>query len=933
MKEKINYFGRLFMAVAILVTQLAIPMPAIALSEKEVKENNKIKGIIYNPQTVSVGNKAIITDGYYANGKSYGSEGDIEIQKIVSKTNTEGKYEVEFKMRGIPTKKGTEVINPVYVVIVLDASNSMDNPSIAKWNNAVNGAIDFEKELLKKVPNAKIALVKFAGKSNNKNWSDATTIRGFNYDKNNRLTASTIGSIGVNGGATNLGEGLRYAYNLLKDSAPANAVKYVVALSDGVPTIYTEDDGDSATTSESDYAKRYDTKSHEYATTWANKIKSKTDLNATLISVGYELDALEFSKDKRMAPLVLKGIATNDNFYIDADMSDVVSKVKNITSLIETTYYPGIDIKVEDKLGSKFKLDSGNTTLSLSKITSKDSFQSLGKFYITIPKDTPDGWYATNNDFTWSFTDTNGKKQVITCKDDPEVYWEAQKYNYTVNYYKDEITNKSDSSHFINSYTDSAPDGAKIDVTSDELLLKYLPANYKYTGVYSDKGITPITSITVDKNGNNVINVLYNIKEYKYTVNYYYANVNNGYSSIPDITKEYPEIEHGSVVLTANHYLEEGDIRTGFGLDETKTVDENFVSYSIVNNETVIDIYYKRNNYEYVVNYHFNGVKDDNLMKHFNGIYGSEAYAKDKYLEDIDNESYKEKNTCDKTEYFLEPTNESNESKITIKDETRDNFVNNILNIYYVDTKIINENIKKESQTEIITEADTPVSYTVNYNSTINNVRAGKEVIVTITDYLPFEIDEEKSILYSGDEDVDVTYDQDTKTITWTYKEIALSYTKAYNISKTIDYTVVYKDFAHISSEDENYIINTVNGKTTVGNVSTKGVSSNNKIEVLVEAELIVNYVTTDGKKIIDSISMKGLVGSPYQTEQKTFDNYSFVKVEGETEGKLVNGVTEVTYVYEFLPLPPQTGMDNNSSKEYLLLILLLPLLIRFLKN
>lgn len=933
MKEKINKFTKVFMAFAILITQLIIPMPAIALSEKEVKDNNKIKGIVYNPQTVSVGNKAVITDGYYANGKSYGSEGDVEIQKIVSKTSTEGKYEVEFKMRGIPTKKGTEVIKPVYVVIVLDASNSMDNPSIAKWNNAVNGAIDFEKELLKKVPNAKIALVKFAGKSNNKNWSDATTIRGFNYDKNNRLTASNIGGIGVNGGATNLGEGLRYAYNLLKDSAPANAVKYVVALSDGVPTIYTEDDGDSATTSESNYATRYDTKSHEYATTWANKIKSKTDLNATLISVGYELDALEFSKDKRMAPLVLKGIATNNNFYIDADMSDVVSKVKNISSLIETTYYPATDIKVQDKLGNEFSLSSGKTNLTLDKVTSKDNFQSLGKFYITIPKDTPDGWYATNNDFTWSFDAPDGTRKTITCTDDPEVYWEAQRYNYIVNYYKDEITNPNDSSHFINSYTASAPHGAKVDVTSDDLLLKYLPANYNYTGVYNDNGVTPITSITVDKNGNNVINVLYNIKEYKYTVNYYYANVNNGYSNVPDMTKEFPGIEHGSAVLTADHYLEDKDIRVGFGLDETKTADENLVSYSIVNDETVIDIFYKRNNYEYIVNYHFNGVKDENLIKHFNGIYGSEVFSKDKYLEDIDNESYNEKNTCDKTEYFLEPTNPSNNSKINIKDEFRDNFVNNVLNIYYVDTKVINENITKESQTDVVTDADTAVSYTVNYNSVINNVPAGKEIIVTIEDQLPFEIDEEKSTLYSGDDDVDVSYDKETKTITWIYKETPSNFTKVYNISKTIDYTVVYKDFAHISSEDENYIINTVNGKTTVGNISTKGVSSSEKIKVLIEGKLIVNYVTTDGKKLTDTVSKIGLVGSSYQTEQKTFDNYSFVKVIGDTEGKLVNGVTEVTYVYEFLPLPPQTGGEDNSSKEYLLLILLLPLVIRFIKH
>jgi len=929
MKEKINKLTKIFMAFAILITQIIIPIPVIALSEKEVKNNNKVKGIVYNPQTVSVGNSATITHKNFGN-RTYGSAGDIEVQKIVSKTSTEGKYEVEFKVKGVPVTTGTQAINPVYVVIVLDASNSMDNPNITKWNKAVEGAIDFESELLKKAPDAKIAFVKFAGKSNNKNWSDATVIRGFNYDKNSRLSSGLIGGLGVNGGATDLSAGLRYAYNLLNDSAPSNAKKYVVVLSDGVPTVYTKDNGDSATTSESEYGKFYDTVSHNYANNWANKIKSASDLNATLISVGYELDSLTTSKDKRMAPEVLRGIATNNNFYIDADMDDVVAKIKNISSLVTTTYYPGTNLKIEDKLGSKFKLDSGNTTLSLSKITSKDSFQSVGKFYISIKdKDTPDGWYPTNNDFVWSYDGPDGKRKTFTCTDDPEVYWEAQRYNYTVNYYKDAITNPNDKEHFINGYTESAPHGAVIPTTSNELLLKYLPANYNYTGVYSDKGITPITSITVDKSGNNIINILYSIKEYKYVVNYYYANTFNEYSLTPDSTLNVSNVKHGTKVKTSSHYLAEEDIKKGFELDSVKTEAENENEYSIVDGDTVMNIYYKRKGYQYSVNYHFNGTPDPNLSKPYTGIYGSEKFAKDNYLEDVDKEAYDNKNTCDNTEYFLQPKNPSNESSIKISDD----FLNNVLNIYYVDTRIINEDIKKETETETITDAKEPIMYTVDYNSSITNVKQGSEVVVTITDYLPFEIDEEKSILLDEESNIEGVYDKENKTITWTYSEVAEDYFSSYEIAKQLNYTVVYKNFAHISSEDENYVINNVVGKTSVGKITTQGVSDSEEIEVLINGKLIVNYITTDGKKLTNSTEQYGLVGSPYTTVQKSFDNYSFVKVEGETEGKLIDGVTEVIYIYEFLPLPPQTGIEDNFSLKYLLLILFLPLLIKVIKK
>ena len=114
--------------------------------------------------------------------------------------------------------------------------------------------------------------------------------------------------------------------------------------------------------------------------------------------------------------------------------------------------------------------------------------------------------------------------------------------------------------------------------------------------------------------------------------------------------------------------------------------------------------------------------------------------------------------------------------------------------------------------------------------------------------------------------------------------------------------------------------------------VNDKSFTDSVEIKVEIKGKVIVNYVTTDGKKLTDSIEIDGLVGSEYKTDKKTFDGYSFVKVEGKETGIIEDDVKEITYVYEFLPLPPQTG-DENSSAMPFLLFLLLPLLVKVIRK
>lgn len=882
MKKTFEKKVKILLVFAMILAEFINPISVFASKE----DTTPSKGDIYNPQTDLVGNSAIINANSYGSG-TY-SAGDVEVQKIVSKTSTEGMYEVEFKIRGNNTTVGVTVERPVYVVVVMDASNSMKNTGEKKWNNAVKGAIDFSTLLKTTIPGAQMALVKFAGKTTNTNWNDAEKVRGFSTEA---FTTGLIGSTGVNGGATNLGEGLRYAYKILNgemgEVVPDNAQKYIVVLCDGAPTLFTKENGDSDTTEESNYATRYDTKAHEYATTWADKIKNKNDLNATIVSIGYELDTLSTSKDRRMAPIVLKGISSGDKYYVSGDIDNIITNFSSTSSLIETTYLPGTNVKITDNLGSNFKLSSGSNILTIPKITK--NWTPVGKFYITLDKENANKWNPTNNGFEVKYTDYQGKEKKINCNINPEVYWEQK---YIVNYYHDEI--KSD--NLIESNERYAPNGTIININNVEKD-KYLN---KLEG-YEFNSITP-NSITVKGNKVEVINVLYTKKQYSYEVRYYYDDVIE-----PELTKKISNVDHGTSVTASSHYLLANQIKPGYDLDDSKT-DKN--TYTITGNNVIINIYYKKNNYGYTVKYHFNNIFDNTFTKNNSALYGSTIYANNHYL------TNNELATGNKDGFFLEPNNPSNNSNITIGTGS------NELNIYYINTQY-NETIEKTTTTTQITNSNTLVDYKVDYNVNVINIKEGTVVTTIITDTLPADIDINNSSLNGGQ------YNPSTRTITWTNTQTISKYYPSLNINKVINYSVKYINYADISSEENNELTNYVEGKTTIGNIITNGVDDYTTIDVNIDGTLEVLYVDESDNLLESPIFTETkAVGTDYTTNQKYFYGYTFKEVkryindeylDNNTLGKYIEGKTTVKYIYTKNPgtvedVLVKEGLDKVSS-------------------
>ena len=121
--------------------------------------------------------------------------------------------------------------------------------------------------------------------------------------------------------------------------------------------------------------------------------------------------------------------------------------------------------------------------------------------------------------------------------------------------------------------------------------------------------------------------------------------------------------------------------------------------------------------------------------------------------------------------------------------------------------------------------------------------------------------------------------------------------------------------------------------------------------------KLIVNYVDQDGNKLLDSETSEYEVDTEYKTEAKEITGYVLNSIVGNETGTIVEGTTEVTYVYEFVhgtgdtdepvikpepkPTPdiPYTGIEeteNNNSTNIILMsssLISLSLLILFRKK
>ena len=213
--------------------------------------------------------------------------------------------------------------------------------------------------------------------------------------------------------------------------------------------------------------------------------------------------------------------------------------------------------------------------------------------------------------------------------------------------------------------------------------------------------------------------------------------------------------------------------------------------------------------------------------------------------------------------------------------------------IYYYKLKeaTIDSNITKETEVKEIATSSQEVPYEITYTASITDYRGNGTV--TIVDYLPYEIDEEKSTLDGG------VYDKQKKTIIWTENIDGIdTYTNGQKqISITKNITLVYSNI----DASQNSLSNRVEGKLELKTPEkTETVEDEIETPITVPGKVIAKYLEEGSNKVLaDEEKITGRVGTTYETVQKEIVGYDFVRAEGNTTGEITEETIEVIYYYE----------------------------------
>ena len=741
--KKLKYF---FASAIVLV---AVAISTIVFAEyKEQKGDLRVGNTISNKNvSVNAGSSNLINDG------------DVKVVKTVSKTDTEGVYNVKFDISA--KEKENKNTTPIYAVVAFDNSGSMicdsakesyakssnnfwgtrksftaslgdgetiycDNSSHDssvvlkdKWESAVKGTKSFTNEILS-IDSSKISYVTFADYA-----SKATQW----YKKGDNIPKSVYGHPI---GGTNLSDAINKAYNKLSERIiPTNAKKIIIVISDGEP--------DSVTA----------------ATKAANTAKGD---GIKIYTIGYSV-----AKDSTAAA-VLNNISSNSandttNYSFLAGQDNVSDIFKKLATDITTVYAKNATLT--DTIGGNFKFTSSNDNVKVNGQNVSFSIDKLTRqtqsfsFNITIDDEniTEDGWYPTNDGFNLTYTDVYGNSQKITSPDDPEVYWVAKRYNYKIEYYYD--------GQIDNTLTETDKDVKGTEITvSEESIKNNTKTGYKLKNVDPENKMIYISSNEEE----NIIRVYYvkdetQTKDLSYTVEYY----KNGVKVTEDTqtVKDTVQVLKPDTLTVDKSNINTKDKYVGYKFEKTNPTEIP----NTIENGSVIKVYY---------------VTDDNQTK---DLYYTVEYYKDGKLVATDTDVEHE------TKQVLQ------DNKLTVKNDK----------INTVD-KYVGYKFEKTNPTEI--------PDTIEHKSIIKVYYVKGTYKYTVNYYYDNVLDKDSTDTFEAKyEDVITTYEQKVKTGYVLDKVTGLDLTISEDESKNV-INVYYKK-AKYSYVVEYYYDNVLDGTKT----------------------------------------------------------------------------------------------------------------------
>ncbi len=121
MKKNFQRFTSLFLVFVTLFNTVISPFTVLADTNTPKKGDLRV----VTSSGTSTGDSVSVVTGTNPDGTLV-KKGDISITKTVSKTDTLGRYKVQFTVKGKNAKNETSTTKDVYVVVVLDKSGSME---------------------------------------------------------------------------------------------------------------------------------------------------------------------------------------------------------------------------------------------------------------------------------------------------------------------------------------------------------------------------------------------------------------------------------------------------------------------------------------------------------------------------------------------------------------------------------------------------------------------------------------------------------------------------------------------------------------------------------------------------------------------------------------------------------------------------------------
>ena len=229
------------------------------------------------------------------------------------------------------------------------------------------------------------------------------------------------------------------------------------------------------------------------------------------------------------------------------------SQTKNITYTVKY-FKDGVEVTADEQKETKpIWVNDTKAPVEKSAINTTDKYEG----------------FSFDADTTGVIPDTIGNDGVI------RVYYVSNEYEYTVEYYFDDVIDNSKTDTFKAKYN------TQVNTYADK----------KEPGYKFERAIAPIT-ITTDAS-KNVIRVYYVKDWFKYTINYYYDGVIDTSATIND------KAAFGTTIKYTDK------VQPGFKFVKA---DGSPLVISINEAANVINVYYQSNSYAYTVEYYYDGI-------------------------------------------------------------------------------------------------------------------------------------------------------------------------------------------------------------------------------------------------------------------------------------------------------------------------------------